>query len=495
MENGKREKFDLCVFGCGAAGFASAMRALDHGKLVCLVEGDEIGGTAVKWGALASKTMWELAKDFDIARKTDRGYSAQGLGVDYRLVRDTVSQAVKERQYQMLSQIETYSAPAWKGPGELVYKRGKGSFLSPSRAKIAYRDGRVEEIDADNFVIATGSKPRLMPNIRIDQERILDSDGVLNLTSFPKRLVIIGAGIVGCEYAAIFSNFRQTKVFLVDNRERVIPFEDEDLSEFVSTRFRNNGIEIFHSAKVRTINSYDDHLEVVLDFDDGRAKVLEADAALVSIGRVPALDGLDLEKAGIETDEFGFVKADENCRVKDHVYAAGDVLRHPALVNIAEMEGRYAVKHMFGLAKWPLNYHHMSTVMFFKPALAAVGLNEQSCRKKNIPYRVAKYSYALLSRAIAMRATDGFVKIIVGDDDKQLILGMRAAGPQVSTTIMSIAFLMDQNKGLKEVLKSIHPHPTMSESIKECLRVLEDKSIYKAHAFPELIQIRTWKPE
>jgi dihydrolipoamide dehydrogenase len=149
---------------------------------------------------------------------------------------------------------------------------------------------------------------------------------------------------------------------------------------------------------------------------------------------------------------------------------------------------------MFGAAKWPLRYTNMSTVMFFYPAVAAVGLNERQCREKQIPYRVAVYSNALLSRAIAMRARDGFVKIIVGDDAQQRILGMRAAGPQVSSTIMSIALLMDQEKRLEDVLKSVHPHPTMSEGIQECLRVLMKKSIYKPYAFPGLVQIRSWRP-
>ena len=150
---------------------------------------------------------------------------------------------------------------------------------------------------------------------------------------------------------------------------------------------------------------------------------------------------------------------------------------------------------MFGANRWPLSYHNMSTVMFFKPPVAAVGYNERICQQKKIPYRVAYYSNALLSRAIAMRAVDGFVKIIVSDDEKQMILGMRAAGPQASTPIMSIALIMDQQKGINDVLKSQHPHPTMSEGIQECLRVLLNKSIYKPHAFPNYIRIRTWQPD
>lgn len=489
------DKYDVCIIGCGVGGFAAAMRALDLGKNACVIEKDEIGGTGVMWGALSSKTMWELAKDYDVAAKVDRGYRSSSLIVNYRSVRNSVLQAVKEKQYQMLSQLETYSPRRWKGPGSITYKRGQAAFLSREAVEISLADGQTEQVRADHFLITTGSKPREFPNIPVDQQRIFDSEGILNLQEFAKRLVIIGAGIVGCEYATIFSNFDQTKVYLVDHQERILPFEDEDVSGFVSRNLAANGVDIYHSAQLRAINRMPDYLEVILDFAQGHSEVIEVDAALISIGRISNLEGLHLERVGIKPDEMGFLECDENCLVNDNVYAAGDITRHPALVNIAETEARYAVKAMFNATTWPLKYTNMSTVMFFKPAVAAVGLNEQTCRKKKIPYRVATYSNALLSRAIAMRATDGFVKIIVSDDDEQRILGMRAAGPQASTTIMSIALLMDQEKSIKDVLKSVHPHPTMSESIQECIRVLLDKSVYKAHAFPNLISIRKWHPE
>jgi dihydrolipoamide dehydrogenase len=439
--------------------------------------------------------MWELAKDYDIAAKVNRGYRSSGLSVQYEAVRNSVIEAVKEKQYQMLSQLETFSPRRWKGPGSITLKQGRGSFISRKAVSVTLVDGGREEIHADYFLIATGSKPRDFPHVAVDQKRIFNSDGILNLKEFPRRLVIIGAGIVGTEYATIFSNFDQTKVFLVDHQERIIPFEDEDVSHFVSDNLKSNGVDIFQSANLRAINHRPDHLEVILDFGDGHSEVVEADAALISIGRVPNLAGLNLEKLDIQTDPDGFLTCDNNCRIQDNIYAAGDVTRHPALVNIAETEGRYAVKAMFDANVWPLQYTNMSTVMFFKPAVAAVGLNEQTCRKKKIPYRVATYSNALLSRAIAMRATSGFVKIIVSADDEEMLLGMRASGPQASTTIMSVALLMDQKKGIKDVLKSVHPHPTMSESIQECLRVLLNKSIYKAHAFPNHIKIRTWHPD
>lgn len=494
MPDNIAQKYDLCVLGCGPAGFAGAMRALDLGKHVCIVEAAEIGGAGIMWGALASKTMWELAKDYAIAAKTDRGYRAAGLTVDYCAVRATVIQAAKEKQYQMLSQMESYSPKRWKGPGSLSYKKGWGRFVSEKEMEVRGADGGCEMVTADYFLIATGTVPRDFPHVRADQKQIFNSDGVLNLKCFPKRLVIIGAGIIGCEYATIFSNFAQTKVYLVDHAKRVIPYEDEDISDFVQNNLIRNGVRVIHSAKLRDIIKNPDHIQVVLDFEDGHSEVIEADAALISIGRTADLSRLGLDKLGIRV-EPGILNTDENCCLTKNVYAAGDITHHPALVNIAEMEGRFAVKHMFGCPKWPLNYENMSTVMFFYPAIAAVGLNEKGCRKRKIPFRVSWYSNIMCNRAIAMRSTHGFVKIIVSDDDEQRILGMRAAGPQVSTTIMSIAHFMDQGKGIPDILKSVYPHPTITEGIQECLRMLVGKSIYKPYAFPDYLKIRKWHPD
>ena len=494
MPDPTQDHFDLCIIGCGPAGFAAAMRAFDAGKHACIVEGDEIGGTGVMWGALASKTMWELAKDYDVAAKVDRGYRVSSLSADYRAVRNSVLQAVKEKQYQMLSQIETFSPRRWSGPGSVTYVRGWGAFASENSVSAKLVDGGTRTIRADNFLIAAGSRPREFPGIETDGERILNSDHVLNLTEFPRRLMIIGAGIIGCEYSAIFSNFGQTKVYLADHAERIIPYEDEDISDFVSSHLKANGVTIFQTANLKDIHRRTDHLEVVLDFADGRSEVVEVDTVLISIGRTPNIDTLNLERIGISPNARGVLETDENCCVKNNIYACGDVTHHPNLVNLAEMEGRYAVKHMYGFVQHPLNYDNMSTVMFFRPAVAAVGLNEKGCRRKQIPYRVASYGNALVSRAIAMRATDGFSKILVSDDDRQRLLGMRAAGPMASNNIMTIALLMDHSPGLADALKTVHPHPTMSEGIQECLRVLLDKSIFKEKAFPELVKVRTWHP-
>jgi dihydrolipoamide dehydrogenase len=488
-------EFDVCVIGSGPGGFGAAMRAFDFGKRACLVEADNIGGAGIMHGAMTSKTLWELSKDYAVATTVDRGYRAAGLVVDYEAVRNTVIQAAKEKQYQILSQIETFTAPRWKGPGSITLKRGWASFLDNRSVQVVAKDGGLEVITADYFVIATGSKPKDFPGIIVDQQRVLDSDGVLGVKTFPNRFLIIGAGIVGCEYATIFSNYGQTKVHLLDRQSRIIPNEDEDISEFVSANLVARGVEVHHNAILRKIVHHPDYLEVVVDYEQGRSMVLEVDAALISVGRVPNLNKLGLDKVGIQINARGALDTDSNCRVKDNIFAVGDVTQHSALYNVAEMEGRYAVKVMYGRNKYPLRYSNMSTMMFFNPEVAAVGLNEQNCRDQKLPYRVAYYSNILVNRAIAMRRTDGFVKIIVSEDGHDRILGMRAAGPQASNTIMVIAHLMDQDKGLTDIMKSIHPHPSITEGIQECLRLLTGKSIYKPLAFPHAMKIRTWKPE
>jgi len=487
-------KYDLCVIGCGISGFSAAMRAFDLGRNVCILEKDEIGGAGVRWGALASKTMWELSKDYFVAAKTDRGYRANGLRPDYGEVRETVIRAVKEKQYQMLSQIETFSPRRWKGPGSLTLKRGCSEFVSREKVKVLCEGCEDYFVRADNFLVATGSKPKSFPGIEFDHKRILSSDSILNLKEFPKRLIIIGAGIVGCEYATIFSNFNRTKVYLVDYEETVIPYEDEDISMFVSSCLEKNGVEILHSASLREIIKRPKYLDVVLDFEDGHSQVIEAEAALISIGRVPDLSCLNLEHVGIIPDVNGRIDTDENCRVYKNIYAAGDVTHLPALVNIAEMEARHAVMSMFDQKTKPLSYRDMSTIMFFHPAVAAVGMNEKACQKKEIPYRAAYYSNALLPRAIAMRAMSGFVKIIATDEEKPKLLGMRAAGPQVSSTVMAVALFMHQSANLYEMLNTLYPHPTMSEAIQECVRMLLGESVFKPHAFPEELRIWSWKP-
>ncbi len=214
---------------------------------------------------------------------------------------------------------------------------------------------------------------------------------------------------------------------------------------------------------------------------------------LVSIGRVPNTKNLGLENIHVEIDSRGLLKVDNECKVNKNIYAAGDISGNMALVNIAEMEGRFAARAIESKIEYPLSYHNISTIMFFKPEISAIGLTEKECQAKNISYKVITYQHSIISRAIAMRETDGFFKIIVTNEENPLILGMRAAGLQSAVSIIFIASIMNNNTRLNEIMKTVHPHPSISEGIQECLRMLKGKSILKPEAFPEQIKFKVWE--
>lgn len=491
------DKFDLVIIGSGAAGFSAASGALDYKKHVCIIEAREIGGAGIMNGALVSKTMWELSSDFSIASKVNRGYRASGLSVNFEEVRKTVIQAAKERQYQILSQIETFSDRNSKN-GSVTFIKGFAKFKDENTIEV-FNDDKSQIIKGDYFIIATGSRPREYPGIPADGKLIFNSDNILNLNKFPEKLMIIGSGIIGCEFATIFSNFGQTEVHLLDRTNRVVPFEDDDVSDFVSENLEENGVIIHYEASLRTIRKKNDFLEVVLDYEKGHSKVIEVDAALIAIGRVSNTEDIGLENIGFQKEKKGVIHMDEFCSLKeinsDNIFAAGDITGHGQLFNIAQVQARHIVDKIYGNFEEKITYKNMSTLMFFKPEVAAVGRNEKQLQSAEIPYKVAYYSNELVSRTIAMRNTKGFVKLIISNDGKNRILGMRAASPQASAFIVSVAHLIDEENGLDEVFKTVHPHPGVTEGIEECIRLFYGTSVFKPKAFPEEIHFREWKPE
>ncbi len=484
--------YDICIIGCGSAGFAAAMRSYDFNNHVCIVEGDKIGGAGIHNGALSSKVMWEIAKDYSIAKKINSGYSASNLHINYEKMINTVHDAVSEKQYQMHSQIETF-AKKENSTRSLTLLKGWGKFSTDKTLIVTKDDGEKVEVKAKDFIIATGSHPRKHPTLETDGKRIINSDHILSLKKFPKQILIIGAGVVGCEFATIFAEFGQTKVHLLDSQERVIPFEDDDVSDYADSMLQNIGVKIHHTASLRDVIKHDTHLEVILEHKDNHIEVIEVETILISIGRVATLKNLGLENIDITVTDRGLLKVDENCKVCDNIYAVGDISGNSALVNIAEMEGRFAAKAINHKTGFPLRYRNVSTIMFFNPEISMIGLNEKECQEKKIPYKVVFYKHTLISRAIAMRDTNGFFKIIVSDEDDPQVLGMRTAGPQAAASVMYIATLMDQQARLSSIMKTIHPNPSITEGIQDALRLLVGKSIYKPEAFPNDIKVKYYK--
>lgn len=486
---GRNVDFDLCILGAGPAGYAAAMRAHDLGKRVALIEAGRIGGAGIHSGALSSKTLWHLSNDYALACRKDRGYEACELKIRYDAVIQAVHEAVTQRQRLLEAQLERLATPSSHG-GCITLIRGKGRFVTPYQVAVTPQEGAEQLISAHYFLIATGSRPRIPDGISVDGERILTSDHIENLQNFPEKMVIIGAGVIGCEYATMFANFGKTHVSILDRQPRILPFEDADIAEVVAGSFENMGVVIHRQSKLQELRIEGDQVVYLLSDENGITRRFEVERALISVGRAPNTSELGLQTLGIAQDRSGGLSVEQTQSVSHpHIYAAGDATMDVALANVAELEGRHAVERMFDLSPAPIRYEALSAIMFLNPEVASVGMNEQQAREQKIPYRVGVVANALVNRNIAMRATRGFVKLLASREQPGKLLGLRVVGPEASSAIQGIAFLIDQHATLDDIDHCVHPHPAITEGVQECARLLLGRSIHKTEVFgPELLR-------
>lgn len=477
------EKFDLIVIGGGPAGYAAAMRGIDFGKRVCLIEKDRVGGAGVYNGALSSKTLWEISQKVASVNDTIGGRGRETFFLSWKDVETTVDEAVFERKFQYSCHLKLLQTETMNRL--LTYERGTASFVSEHEVEISHHE-ESKIIYGEHIVIASGSRPRKMDNVLVDEKTVLTSDGIENLTDYPKSLVIVGAGVIGCEYATIFSNFGKTKVHLIDRADRILPFEDSDISEIVKENLVNKGVTIHHNAKLERLENLGNEVEYELSYPDGSKETIRVEKALLSIGRIPNTEHLKLENAGVQLAERGgYILDDDTVTTIPHIYAAGDVSGRIALVNMGEIEARHAVERAFSSIREQLCYDNVCTIMFLQPEVAAVGLNEMQCIEKNLPVKVVKIDYSVIARAIAMRKTQGFFKIIVTNDSEMKVLGMRAVGEHASTAIQTIGLLIKLGLPIHVISELVHPHPSIAEGIQECVRMLLDRSLFKSSVFKD----------
>ncbi len=485
------QHYDLCVIGGGPSGYAAAMRAIDLGKRVLLVERDRIGGTGIFNGALTSKTMWEIAQRVSSTNELMRDRGREPLRLSWEEVQRTVNEAAFERKYLHACHMQLLAST---GNGQFRHERGQASFTGPNTIRIE-RPGATTDVSADQIIIATGSRPRSLPSIATDERTILSSDGIFSLEQQPQSIVIIGAGVIGCEFATIFANLGGTRVHLIDRAERILPFEDADVSELIARNLERKGVVIHRSATLDRIQVVDQEVEYSLSYADGRTETVRVEKALLSVGRVANLGGLGLEHAGLSIDpKSGLIAVDDTSTAVPHIHVVGDATGTNMLVNLGEMEGRHAVERIWAGRTDKLSYDNISTIMFLDPEVAGVGLNEQECRKRGIAHRVARIDYSCLARAIAMRRTKGFFKLIVTNDAEMRILGMRAVGEHASSAIEAVALMIRLGIPVRELAELVHPHPSITEGVQECARMLLGRSIFKPAAFADRMRCTEWSP-
>jgi len=482
-------QYDVAILGAGPAGYAGAMRAYDLGKKVLLVEKARIGGTGIHSGALSSKTMWHLSNDYALVSRTDRGYHVRDVDISYAAVMQAVHAAVGERRASYEHQLDHLAAPSDRG-GTVTLVRGEAKILTPTSIEVKSADGTLTKYDTINILVATGSVPRTPPGMDVDGEIIINSDHIEKLPDFPKSMLIVGAGVIGCEYATIFANFRKTKINILDRQPRILPFEDEDVAAVVAGNFENLGVNIHREAKLESLRVKDGMVEYVISDKGGARPPIHVERALLSVGRVPNTAGLGLEAIGVALDKTGgLVVEGTRSTTVPNVYGAGDATMDIALANVAELEARHAIELMFGGNPHAIRYEALSAIMFLAPEVASVGLNEQQAKEKKVPYRVACVGNALINRNIAMRDTYGFIKLLASPDKPGKVLGLRVVGPQASSTIQGIAFLIDQGATIEDIDYCVHPHPAITEGVQEAARLLLGRAIHRCEVFPKLLRV------
>ncbi len=472
------KKYDLVVIGAGPSGYAAAMRALDFKKRILLIEKNKVGGAGVTNGALSSKTWWELSREASAFRKSLKRYNIQAPSISYSEIQAEVRRAVQERKGMLEEHMEQLTNSPYASL--LDFKVGEAKLLSQHEVEIMV-GARKEVVYAENIILATGSRPRYLPELPIDEHIVMTSEGIENMTDFPESMVIVGAGVIGCEYATIFSGFGRTKVHLIDKGDRILPFEDEDVVRIVERNMENNGVLVHRNSRLMSMKIVNGRVEYELEYTDGSRETFNVEKALVSVGRVANLEDLWDDKVGIKMTKRGIDNNDTQTNVST-IYAVGDLTADISLVNVGELEGRYAVEKIFGKPDRKLVYENISTIMFLSPEVAGVGLNETQAKEKGMEYKVVTLEYSTIPRAIAKRNTQGFIKLLVTNDDHMKILGMKVVGNHASSAIQAVAVLISMDKGIEELAECVHPHPSITEGIQECVRMLMGKSLFKPSA-------------
>jgi len=471
-------KYDLVVIGGGPSGYAAAMRALDFKKKILLVEKNKLGGAGVTNGALSSKTWWELSRDISAFRKSLHRYNIEIPTISFKEIQDEVRKAVSERKSMLEEHIADLAHTSYSNL--LDFKHGDARVISQNEVEITM-GARKEVVHTDYIILATGSRPRYLPELPIDEKHVLTSEGIENMHDFPESMVIVGAGVIGCEYATIFSGFGRTKVNLIDKGDRILPFEDEDVVRIIERNMENNGVLIHRNSRLINMHIVNGRVEYELEYSDGTREIFNVEKALVAVVRVPNLEDLWDDNVGINISKRGIHSDDTQTNVSN-IYAVGDLTADISLVNVGELEGRYAAERIFGRPERKLIYENISTIMFLSPEVAGVGLNETHAKEKGIDYKVVTLEYSTIPRAIAKRNTQGFIKLLVTCDDHMKILGMKVVGNHASSAIQAVAVLISMNKGIEELAECVHPHPSITEGIQECVRMLMGKSLFKPTA-------------
>lgn len=451
--------YDLIVIGSGPGGYVAAIRASQLGLKTAVVERESLGGICLNWGCIPTKALLKSAQVFDyINHAEEYGISIKEAKADFE---------------SMVRRSRGVAEGMSKGVNFLFRKNkievleGNGKLTKDKKVEVSSKDGKKQLYTAKHIIIATGGRARALPNLPIDGEKVIEYRKAMSLSKQPKSMVVVGAGAIGTEFAYFYKTIG-TDVTIVEFMEQgLVPREDPDISKELAKAFRRKGLNVLANSSVEKVDTSGKGCKVtVKDRKTGKEQVIECDVVLSAAGVAPNTENIGLEELGIKTDK-GLILVDDFYRTNvEGIYAIGDVVPGPALAHVASAEGIICVEKLAGHHPEPLNYNNIPSCTYCIPEIASVGYTEEMAKAAGYEIKVGKFPFTASGKAKAASAPEGFVKLIF-DAKYGEWLGAHMIGYNVTELVAEVVVARKLETTGHEIIKSVHPHPTMSEAIME----------------------------
>ena len=463
------DKFQAVVIGGGPGGYVCAIRLAQLGlKTACIESRGSLGGTCLNVGCIPSKSLLNLSEEFHKAQHLSN------KGIEIGEVKLNLSKMMKNKDKAVT--ILTKGVEFLLKKNKVAYFKGAGSFKSKN--EISIKDGQNKEslIQAEKVIIATGSVPVSLPGIKFDEKIIVSSTGALKLDQVPKKMVVVGGGYIGLEMGSVWSRLG-ADVHVVEFLDHITPGMDKEISNELMKILKKQGIDFHMQHKVETIKKNNSGASIKTIDKDGNKKDFECDVVLISVGRQPNTNGLNLKKISVELDEKKRIKTDKNFKTnQDNIYAIGDVIAGPMLAHKAEDEGIAVAENIAGQSGH-VNYDTIPGVVYTTPEVASIWKTEEQLKELNIKYKVGKFSFMANSRAKAIDDAEGFVKILA-DEKTDKVLGAHLIGSHAGELIAEIGVAMEFGASSEDIARTCHAHPTFSEAVKEAALSVDKRAIH-----------------
>ncbi|HBO27059.1 MULTISPECIES: dihydrolipoyl dehydrogenase [Culturomica] len=460
--------YDLIVIGSGPGGYVAAIRGAQLGMNVAVIEKAEIGGICLNWGCIPTKSLLKSAQVLDYARHAeDYGVKIENTQPDFGAI-IARSRGVAEKMSKGIQYLFKKN--------NITVIEGQGKLTADKKVEVTANDGAKQIYEAKHIILATGARSRQLPAIPQDGKRIIGYRQALTLDHLPASMLVVGSGAIGSELAW-FYNAMGTKVTLVEFMPNVLPIEDEEVSKQIGRSFKKAGIEVMVKSSVESVDNSGELLKVNIRNKKGDIEVREAEIVLSAVGIAPNIENIGLEELGVETEK-GKIKVDDYYRTNiAGVYAIGDIVHGPALAHVASAEAICCVEKIAGLETESIDYGNIPGCTYTTPEVASVGLTEAKALEAGYELRIGKFPFTASGKASSAGANDGFVKLIFNAKDNTL-LGAHMVGANVTEMIAELVLARKAKVSAHQLIKTVHPHPTMSEAVMEAAAAAYDEVIH-----------------